>query len=138
MSIENNLKRIADSLEIIAGVADDKAVNSFAATVSLKEAAEELNTVGIKLTAESVPAPIPVADKIVPAPTCTSIEAPAPEITTQMTLDDLNTALVAEYNRLGKDRTLIDTTVKGFGVNTATDLAPADYQAVLDKVRVLR
>ncbi len=37
MSIENNLKRIADSLEIIAGVADDKAVKSFAADVKMPD-----------------------------------------------------------------------------------------------------
>lgn len=144
MSIENNLKRIADSLEIIAGVMDDKAETSFAAKVPLPEEAGAPTPVPAPATIVDTPT---VAPPIADAPTSVSAPAPAPEVgaapvtasevTTQMTLDDLNTALVAEYNRLGKDRTMIDATVKGFGVNTATELAPADYQAVLDKVKAL-
>ena len=73
MSIENNLKRIADSLEIIAGVLDDKAVQSFAAGVPMPECQDV-----VPAPAE-VPAPAPVA------------EVPAPVV--QMTLDQLNTSL---------------------------------------------
>lgn len=149
MPIESNLKRIADSLEIIAGVMDDKAVKSFAATVPLPD------HVGAPTPVEGTPVPTPapivdtptVAPPIADAPTSVSAPAPAPEVgtasvtvtevATQMTLEQLNTELVVQYNRLNKDRTLIDATIKGFGVNTATELAPADYQVVLDKVRAL-
>lgn len=145
MSIENDLKRIADSLEIIAGVADDKAVKSFAATVPLKGEApapvvEVTNKTEEPITVTvSVPAPAPIVDKELLVPKAdTPAPAPAPEVTTQMTLDQLNTELVVQYNRLNKDRTMIDATIKGFcGETSASHLAITDYQAVLDKVKAL-
>lgn len=140
--IETELKRIADSLEIIADVLDDKAVKSFAAEVLLPECQDVVPAPAPKTAldepkpgsaAAATPAPAPkaAAPKAVPAP------APAPETTVQMELAELDAALLVEYNRLNKDRTLIDAVIKGFGVNTATELAPTDYQAVLDKVKAL-
>jgi hypothetical protein len=145
MSLESNLKRIADSLEIIAGVLDDNAKESFAASVPLpveetpgeykeRSQTEELE----KEMPVPAPVPAPVEKKVVvPAP------APATEPVVQMTLDQLNTGLIAEHARLAAngDRQaamdLINGVIKGYGVNTATELAPADYQAVLDAVKAL-
>lgn len=145
--LENQLKRIADSLEIIAGVLDDKAVQSFAAGVPLPV---EIGSAEHKDIVEEVPAPTPIVDKeqLAPKPAAPPIadapapvtEAPAPvteaPAAAQMTLDHLNTSLIAEFHRLG-GRDLIDGVIKGYGVNTATELSPSDYQAVLDKVRAL-
>ncbi len=147
MSIEKSLKSIADSLEILAGVADDKAVKSFAAEIPLpieKEPAPVVVTAAE--TVAPTPAPKTAAPAVVPAPapvekaTAPKAAAPkaaAPTPAVQMTLTELDAALLVEYNRLKQDRTLIDGIIKGYGVNTATELAPADYQAVLDAVKAL-
>ena len=121
MSIEKTLIRIADSLEILAGAADDKAIESFAATIPPKEEAA---------------APKAAAPKAAPA--APKAAAPKAAPAAQMTLEDLNAGLVAEYNRLNKDRTLIEGVIKGFcGGTNAAELKPTDYQAVLDKVKGL-
>ena len=93
MSIENNLKRIADALE---------------ALVAQKT-----------VTAEQV------AEVITPAPA-------AP----QMTPEELNTALVAEFQRLGS-REGIDGVMAEMGVTSITDLAADQYPVLLDKVKAL-
>jgi hypothetical protein len=144
MSIENSLKRIADSLEILAGVADnmaaDAGLGSAAAKIPLpdpkvdapKAAGDFPEQTMESPVTKPVPVPAPVEKKVVvPAP------APATEPVVQMTLPELDAALLVEYNRLNKDRTFIDGVIKGYGVNTATELAPADYQAVLDAVKAL-
>lgn len=111
--IEKDLKRIADSLEIIAGVLDDKAAKSFAAEIPLQE--------------EKAPTPAPVVKE---AP------APAPDVT-QMSPETLNDALVVEFNRLG-GREGIDKVIKAHGADTVTTLDPAKYSVVLEEVKALK
>jgi hypothetical protein len=79
----------------------------------------------------SVPAPAPVT--AVPPPV-----APLPDASPdQMSLEELNAGLVAEFHRLGS-RDMIEATIKGFcGETSASNLSPSDYQAVLDKVKAL-
>ena len=103
MSIENNLKRIADALE---------------ALVAQKT-----------VTAEQV------AEVITPAPAAPAAPAPAPAAP-QMTPEELNTALVAEFQRLGS-REGIDGVMAEMGVTSITDLAADQYPVLLDKVKAL-
>lgn len=148
MSIENTLIRIADALEIIAGVMDDKAEVSFAAEVPLKEEkpvdvpAPVTTKVELNSASHVAPSPVVVETPVeVPATPVTAVPPPVeplPEApTTQITLEELNQGLVTEFHRLG-GRDMIDATIKGFGVGSANELAPADYQAVLDKVKALK
>lgn len=117
--IEKDLKRIADSLEIIAGVLDDKAAKSFAAEVPLP--VEEASA--------------PVVEKA-PAPVVEEAPAPAPDVT-QMSPEVLNDALVVEFNRLG-GREGIDKVIKAHGADTVTTLDPAKYSVVLEEVKALK
>ena len=145
--LEKNIERIADALEIIAGVMDDKAENSYAAGVPMPECQDA------PATAADIPAPVPVIEVTnktgKPVTVSATVEVPAPVAavpppveplpeapTVQMTLEELNQGLVTEFHRLGS-RDMIDATIKGFGVGSANELAPSDYQAVLDKVKAL-
>jgi len=60
---------------------------------------------------------------------------PTPE-TAPMTAEELNAALVAEFNRLG-DRAPIDAALKELGVTGVTELPADKYQILIDKVRAL-
>lgn len=117
--VEKDLGRIADALEIIAGVMDDW--NSDAGKPSVAAA--------VPLPDEPAEVPTPSPAKVAPAP--------APATTAQMSPDELNTALVAEFNRLGK-REGIDKAMKDAGANRVNDLDPTKYQEVLNAVKALK
>ena len=53
-----------------------------------------------------------------------------------MTAEELNAALVAEFNRL-QDRAPIDAVMKELGVASIHDLKPEQYDTLLTKVRAL-
>jgi len=125
MSIESNLKRIADALEKIAvntqpGTFDTPAVTSADIVTQVPE------TTGDPVAA---PAPAPTAAPA-PAPTTTEAPAPAPA----MTPEELNAKLVIEFKRLGK-RDAIDTALAEFGVAGVTSLTVDQYQPLLTKVQ---
>lgn len=84
-------------------------------------------------TAAAVPVPpAPVAEKPVvpPAPVPT---APAAPVAT-MTPEELNSALVVEFKRLGS-RDAIDNAMAELGVTSVNDLSPDQYQPLLAKVQ---
>lgn len=147
MSIENNLKRIADALEAIASKLDGVPAPK----------PETQGTVGTTTT-ESVAAPVPApkADPAPPsAPSATAPSAPetpavppvqqavptaptAPVVAPTMTVEELNGLLVAEYQRLGEDRGPIDEALRAHGVDSVLNLKPEQYQSVLDQVRAVQ
>lgn len=83
-------------------------------------------------TAPVVPVPpAPVAEKpISPTPVPT---APAAPVAT-MTPEELNSALVIEFKRLGS-RDAIDNAMAELGVTSVNDLSPDQYQPLLAKVQ---
>src|SRR5690606_21181178 len=87
----------------------------------------------------SAPSPVtpPPAPAATPAAPPTTAPAAAPAASPAMTAADLNTALVAEYTRLGNKREPIDTAMRELGVQSVNDLAPEKYQELLDKVRAI-
>ncbi len=133
MSIEKDLKRIADALETIS------------IHISNPQT-EKLSTIGIKLAAPTpaptqkvvAPTPAPTQKVVAPIPTPTQ-EATAP----QMSPEELNESLSNEFTRLGgtdqnkAPMDLIFSVIKGFGVDSITTLPPSEYTAVLEKVRAL-
>ena len=135
--IEKDLGRIADALEIIAGVMDDKAVDagkkSVAAAVPLPvEVPVEEKAPEVEVPAAPVPDAPTLPEPEVPAAPTPAPEAPA----TQMTPEELNYSLVEEFNRLGS-REGIDKAFQEFGAKDVTTLMPADYADLLEKVKVL-
>ena len=54
-----------------------------------------------------------------------------------MTVEQLNAALVVEYERLNKSRDGIMAAIANAGATTVTDLPTKKYQAVRDEVRAL-
>lgn len=128
MSLENNLKRIADALELIAAQMDGaKASPAPVAQESIKPATthETAPDVAPQAPAEAVPTAV-----VPPAPTATT--APA-----AMSPEELNAILVQEFQRIG-NREPIDAAMAELGVTSVTDL-PADKQhELVNKVRAIQ
>lgn len=153
MSIENNLKRIADSLEgilakldHIGGAVSQSEVDEIVAPKppvppSAPSAAETVtpppgNPTQNTTTPAAPVTPAPPVTETVPsaAPVSAPSTPPAPAAT--MTADELNAALVTEFKRLGK-RDPIDAVLREFGVQSITELKADQYQAVIDKVKAV-
>jgi len=116
MSIEKNIKRIADALETIASNLTGLPVDPPRVKVG------EVKHVP-QAPAPAAPAPQAPAAPAAPA---------APQAT--MTPEELNEALVGEFRRLG-NRESIDKAMADLGVTSVTQLTPAQYQPLLDTVR---
>ena len=113
MSIENNLKHIADALEKIAG--------------------------STEAPAPAAPAPAPAPAPAAPAPAAPAPAAPAAHPAhpaAAMTVEQLNEALVVEFRRLGS-REPIDNAMAQFGVTSVNALQPVQYQPLLDVVKAI-
>ena len=143
MSIESNLKRIADALEAL--VAQGKGL-------AAKEYVEGIN----KAVADAAPITKPVAPvevpntvvippaPVVPAPAATAQPvatpvAPAAPVQTSMlalTPEQMNEALVAEFQRVG-DRAPIDAAMTALGVTSVNDLPADKQQELLAAVRAI-
>jgi len=137
MSIENNIERIANALEELV-----KNQNSAAAVVST------VDTPQVEAPAPT-PAPVPNTPTVPAPPAPAPVEqaapdagavpsAPAPVVETQgMTPEELNDALVAEFNRLGERREFIDEAFKKFNATSVSDLDPAHYADVVAAVKAV-
>ena len=134
MSIENNLKRIADALEALvaqkAGV--DVKVNEVVQQVAPAPVAEKPAAPAPQqpVAPQAPVPPAPVAEKPV-AP-----QAPAPAAPS-MTPEELNNALVVEFRRLGS-REAIDQAMAELGVTSVNDLKPEQYNVLLTKVQGIK
>lgn len=166
MSLENNLKRIADALEKIAAVAEatqftgageavtdaitaakqDVAVPPAPKPEAAAPSAPPVNPAASQQTEVAAPpAPTPSTSAepaVAPVPPKTSAPPQAvPSAPTQsqpsMTAAELNKLLVKEYERLGNDRAPIDTAMREMGVQSVNDLKADQYQQLLDKVRAI-
>ena len=125
MSLENNLKRIADSLEIIAQCMSNTATTIPAAPPApAGEAAPEQPTAP-PASQEAPPAPKP--------------EAPAVEV---KDAEECNALLIKEYNRLGatpEAMTTIQTVMQNeYGVRSVHEIEPAKFGELVAKVRELQ
>lgn len=156
MSLENNIGRMAEALE-----AQAKALQQIA------EALASGNTAQAPVTApapeapaqQQPPAPVAPAPKpdapaapvastgpstppppqSTPASPSAPASAPAPANGEAMTADQLNQALLTEFNRLGKNREPIDRVLREqFNVQSISALTPDQYPAVLAAVRAVQ
>lgn len=135
MSIENNLKRIADALETIANGLSNQAPVAPAQPVPASDVPAAPVQVPEASTPETVPTP-PAPPAAVPAAsTPTTTPTPAPP-TAQMTAEQLNEAVVAEFKG-GKDRDAIMAVFAKYSANGVSDLAAEHYAAVLAEIRSL-
>ena len=136
MSIENNLKRIADALEALVAqkAGANVKVNEVVQQVAPAPVAEKpVAPAPQQPVAPQAPAPVPpapVAEKPV-AP-----QAPAPTAPS-MTPEELNNALVVEFRRLGS-REAIDQAMAELGVTSVNDLKPEQYTVLLTKVQGIK
>lgn len=121
MSIEKNLERIADALERLAAQ-KEVAVNV------LENAAPVAETPPAPPSEPQTTAPVPETP---PAP---PVETPVAQPT--MTPEELNNALVVEFQRLG-GRDKIDAAIRELGATSITDLSADQYAPLLAKVQAL-
>lgn len=135
MSIESDLKKIAAATE---------ETNEL-----LTQLLHKFSHIGQAVTTApeapkqpSVPAPAAVTHSTLDTPVVDAVAqqpAPVPPVSTQqaaMTPEELNNALVVEFQRLG-GREAIDAAIREAGATTIADLPSSQYQVVLDKVRSL-
>ena len=122
--IEETLVRIVTALESIAK--------------SMLKQANPLATIdptgpGVEATVtKTVEAPAaPEPEVEAPAPVAPAAELP------QLSLEELNTSLMAEYGRLGNDRAPIDAALKVEGITGVSELAPEKYASFLEGIRAL-
>lgn len=139
MSIENNLKRIADALETIANAMNKTPCDDCGNMDGYRTPAP--TTLDIPEPATPAPiqeAPAPIITNNTPAPgqpsqTATPVApapAPAPaQGAIVMSPEELNNVLVAEFKRIG-DRGPIDAAMNAMGVSSVNEL-PAERQAEL-------
>ena len=135
MSIEKDLKRIADALkantEMLQKLYDLKAGN---APVAAPAVAPPIQPVATPVPTSPVnAAPVPVATPT--QPTIAPTVAPAP--VTVMSAEEMNAALVAEFKRLG-GREQIDATLTSFGITSVNDCPAEKQQEVLTAIRALQ
>jgi hypothetical protein len=159
MSIENNLKSIAESLKIIAlqraplphadGASLGEVVSAIAdavpnavgvnaapvptAVAPVASTAVVAAVAPVAPAAVSPVAPAPVAP-VAPAPSAAAVASPSEVVL--MTPDELNTALVAEFNRL-KSREGIDQALATLGAANITELPVDKYAELVAMVQAL-
>lgn len=125
MSLEKNIQRIADALELIAKNMASAPVNTVAAAPAQVVAPVTQPTATTTVAAPPVQQPIFAA-------TAPVVTAP----TVSITPEELNAALVVEFTRLGTDVGIRAEMAK-LGVSSVTELAPAQYGVLLAAVKAL-
>lgn len=131
MSLESSFKSIAESMAVIAAAVEKMAnpKNEDSDTPLRDDPTDDM-------PAPANATPDPTQDKM-PAP---ADYAGAPELTVTMTVDEVNTALVAENERLGATtdsfKKILDL-MRGFGANSVHDMQPDQYAALLKSVKEL-
>lgn len=145
MSIENNIERIANALEMIVEHLTPKVES----TLNVGDVITTSEIVdGVITTSESVhgvsPPAAPVAEPPAPVEQPPEPAHPAPDSppagvmkAPAMTAQELNGALVVEFRRLGS-REGIDKAMADMGVTSVNDLAPTQYQQLLDIVKAFQ
>lgn len=135
MSIESNLKSIAESLAIIAAKLDHigQAVDTVAPEAP-KPVAAPVAAPSAVVASPSAPA-TPVGDTKQPAAAPASSQ-PAPAAPATMTVEELNNTLVVEFHRLG-GRDGIDKAMADLGASSVNQLAVDQYSALINAVKAL-
>jgi hypothetical protein len=123
MSIENNLERIASALESIA--------NSVAPVGDPIPVGEPLAQ-RVWAPRETAPVAEPVAE-----PTPAPVAEPVAEPVAAMTVEELNTALVAEFKRLG-GREGIDAEIAKLGASSISEVDASQYAGLLNAVKAIQ
>ena len=127
MSIESDMKRIADALEAIV-MTLQQTVNP---VVEVKAPATPAAPAA-QTQAPPPPAQQPAQTQAPAAP----VAPAAPAFAASMTPEELNNALVVEFKRLGS-REAIDNAMAEFGVTSVKDLPLAQYQPLLAKIQAI-
>lgn len=142
MTIEAQLERIAVAAEknnelLAALLAKEEAVEAPKPVTGAQTAASTVAAGTTPTTAATdVPKPESTATPpVAPAPT-TVPTAPVATPSATMTPEQLNEALVAEFNRLGS-RDGIDAAIKAMGANGIGDLKPEQYAQLVATVKAL-
>ena len=153
MSIEQNLERIAAEAEktntLLTALLNKFDHIGQATTTAAPDAPKQVPApavAGASTQATTAPVaevpPSPPAQQATPAPTTTppvntpAAAATAPTPPAAMTPEELNYALVVEFQRLG-GRDAIDAALREFGATTITDLPAEQYQSLLAKVQAI-
>lgn len=125
MSMENNLKRIADALEKLLEL-------QFA---DKQPDATTVSDADIELVVKPAPAKKALVHEKTPKPAPeknVSVSDPA------MTMEELNAAIVFTYTRIGNDMAAINTVlVEVAGEPTIANLDPSKYAELLTKIEAL-
>ena len=144
MSIENNLKRIADALEAL--VAGGTSLPATVAEVPKQPVAPA--PVAVVSSTPVTPAPVVAAPPVAPVAPATPapiqqapVVTPAavgPSVAGALSPEELNAALVAEFTRLGS-REPIDAVMRAapFNAQSITDLTPEQYLPLINAIRTV-
>lgn len=148
MSIETNLKKLADAAERIANILEAVHAAPTATSVQAAPAASEQPAPAPTAPVAPPAALNPQNASIPPAPPAapTAPQAPAPAQPAEQTPaslkpEDVNAVLVTEYQRLGatpEAQQRVFGVLGEFGAKGLSDLDPRNFQAVIDQVRGLQ
>lgn len=140
MSLENNLKRIADALEAIAErmAQEEIAVEVPKPETGVSTAANTVEDATTPTTA-ATEAPKPPSMETPTAPPAPITEPTAPPATESatMTPEDLNAALVEHSGRLGGAEKIFGLMKDTFGVDSITALDASKYGELIAEVEKL-
>ena len=146
MSIESNLKTLADNSTRIADALEGllakmshigAAVQAEAPTAPQAPVAPAQPAAPQAPVAPAQPAAAPTPPVAAPAqPVPAAPQAPVAPTAPSMTPEELNNALVVEFQRLG-GREAIDAAIRELGATTITDLPAEQYQPLLAKVQAI-
>lgn len=150
MPIENNIERIADALEALVSKLDHigQAVQPAIAKPGYSSTMGKVEDTPVRvtpLTAPVTPVPKPPVEQDTPVPTApvvapTPVVAPPPTTpVASMTPEDLNKALITEFQRLGS-RDPIDVVMRAapFNAQSITDLTPEQYAPLIAAVQAVK
>jgi len=144
MSLENNIKRMVDALEVIAKCISNPQVEIPAqpAAVAPQPVAPVVQEVNPAPTSQPVAPPVQPVTPVAPVPITSGTSAPGQSayfvpVVTTMTPEEMNAALVAEFKRLG-GRDPIDQAMTQFGVTSVADLSGEMQQKLLATVRAIQ
>lgn len=139
MSLENNIERIANALELIA---QHVTSNTGEATPEKKPRTPRAEKPVVDAPPTKPVVEAPPENSIVVAPLETkTVEAPPTQVTPPpvtaptMTAEELNDALVIEFHRLGSNRVPIDEEMAKLGVSSVLNLPVEQYAVLLANVK---
>lgn len=137
MSLENNIERIANALEMLVaqGASQTQPASPAPAPDKKPDPVQEVPEQPAPPPAPAATAPVPPAPAAAPAapPAAPPAAAPASDITTR---EQLNAALVTEFKRLG-GREQIDKAITDMGAQGIDTLDESRWGELIEKVKAI-